>query len=290
MHPSHVGLLVEPQHRFGRIFRHRENEFRIVFAVAAHDGLQREEFGRIEEILSAGGVVLGELLLDDLLQPGRLLRTSRTIRVLRDDVAHRGRHVEKFRGIGVHRGHVPFGTRRIAAQHRHLFENDHGRAVVDGRGGRHHPGAASAHDDDVGLRHEGRGVDLLGLDLFMEFPGIGPGLRERRLHALSQGVGRNRGARDRIDQHALVRDHFPGHSLGGERPDSRRFRMFDDLHVPDRRRVHGDFHRHVSVSGGNRRAVCPRRHGPGAAECGNTANERRDLRDFAPTHHCKLHF
>ena len=81
-------------------------------------------------------------------------------------LAHGLRHRQKLFGFGVHGGHVAFGAGGVAAEHDHLLKDDHGRAVVDGRRGGNHAGAARTDDEppmravclQVPVRRDGRPV------------------------------------------------------------------------------------------------------------------------------------
>ena len=120
-------------------------------AVTALDRLQRKEFGRVEDVLFAGGIMRGKLLFHRFLKVGNGLAARLHRGVLRHDVANGLRHVKKLLGIEVHGGHVAFGAGGVAAEHGHLLEDDHLGAAFDGGGGCHHAGSAAAHNDDVGL-------------------------------------------------------------------------------------------------------------------------------------------
>ena len=287
--PGHVGLLVEPKHRGRGVFRHRENELRVVLAVPAHDRLKGEEFGRVEEVLFARGIVCGQLFLHDLLQFGRFLRAGGTIGVLRDDGAHGGRHVEELFGLGVDRGHIAFGTGRVAAQHRHLFENDHGSAPVDGGRGRDHARAAPAHDDHVGLGDKRFGGLRRGRLLRKEAL-VRTRLLERFFNAALQSVRRDGRPRHAVNARRLQFDHILGERVDRKRPDPGRFFVLRDTNVLDRVRIDRHFDRHLAVAGGNRRTVGARGHGGnGAARgcegegCGRRLGNRREA------HHVELH-
>ena len=137
---------------------HCQNKLRVAVAVTALDRLQRKEFGRVEDVLFAGGIMRGKLLFHRFLKVGYGLAARLHRGVLRHDVTNGLRHVKKLLGIGVHGGHVAFGAGGVAAQHGHLLEHDHLGVALDGGGCCHHAGSAAAHNDDIGLCFKRQGL------------------------------------------------------------------------------------------------------------------------------------
>ena len=161
--PLHIGLLLKPLHRGRRVPGHRENEFRVVMAVTAFKRLKGEEFRRIEDVLLAGGVMRLQLIFHSLLKFSHFLRAGLLIGVLLHDVADRRGHRKELLGFRIHRGHVAFRARRVPADHRHFFKDDHLRAALSRRNGGREPRAARTHDHNIsGFSSKSRARDHHG--------------------------------------------------------------------------------------------------------------------------------
>ena len=249
--PGHVGLRVKPLHGFGRVLRHREDELRIGLVVAADERLERKEFGRVEDVLLPGLEVFLVLGLHLRLQVLDFALGHVGLEVLLHDRVKGVVHGLQLFRFGIDRGHVAFASRGVAADHRHLFEDDHLGALADRSGGGDHAGPARAHDHDVGFRRKDGGVKCLlggGLEELV----FGAGLLQGRGHGRAQGVRGNGGARNGVDARRLGFDDRLGKVFDGERADPRGFLVARHLNGRDAvlRDVDLDVHGAVAALGG----------------------------------------
>ena len=282
--PRHVGLGVKPLHGGRGVAGHRENELGVVLAVTAHDRLKRKELGRVEDVLLASGVMLGELLENRLLKLGGLgTAGDLRVRVLGDDVAHSLRHRQKLFGLGIHGGHVAFGAGGVAAEHGHLLKDDHGRAVVDGRRGGNHAGAARTDDDHVGARLEVGGGSLVGTRLRGREELVGrAGLPESFGNGLLDGFGAHRGAADGVDGGSLGGEHGGGQLVDGQVADARSFGVLHDFDLLNLVGGNGHADGDVGIAALGRGFIGAGRHGGGDAggkACGDECGLDRSGKD-----------
>ena len=277
--PLHIGLLLKPLHRGRRVPGHRENEFRVVMAVTAFKRLKGEEFRRIEDVLLAGGVMRLQLIFHSLLKFSHFLRAGLLIGVLLHDVADRRGHRKELLGFRIHRGHVAFRARRVPADHRHFFKDDHLRAAIHRGRGCHHAGSAAANDDHVGRMHKRlRRGGLLPDRLAVEHRAVRARLHERFADPFPERLRCDRGTRDVIHLRGLTRDHRFRNALHGKRPDPRGFFLIGHADALNLRRAHLHFDRDIAVTALDRRRVGAGRHRGGAPRGKDSGrdDERRD--------------